>query len=165
MRSTDAEFEQRVREYQTLVYRIAYSVLRNPADALDVAQDAFLRAHQKAGSLRDGEQFRHWICTIARRLALNLVRTESRRRARHERALAGPAPVADVEGIAGEHLFVERVRAEIDRLPGHLREVMQFCAIDDLDQRTVAQMLGIPEGTVRSRLHLARKHLVKALDR
>ena len=157
------EFERQVRENQRVVYQIAYSVVGNAADAEDVAQDTFVRAYAKLATLREPGSFRAWVCQISRRLALNRVRDESRARNRESRELVHQAPV-DIATLAEDRLFAARVRREIDRLPDGLRSVMLLCAIEGLDQASVARIIGIPEGTVRSRLHLARKRLLKALS-
>jgi len=145
-----------------VVYQIAYSVVRNQQDAEDVAQETFVRALAKLGALREPSRFRAWVAQISRRLALNRLRANARTRRRE--AIAEPQPI-DVAGVAEDRVFVQRVCAAIDELPEKLREVMMLSAIQDLDQTDVAHILGIPEGTVRSRLHLARKQLLRMVDR
>src|SRR5712692_3022480 len=76
------EFAARVMDSQRRVFQIAYSVLANPADAEEVAQEVFLRAYRKFATLRDPAKFRAWVNRIAFRLALNLQRTRHRRLAR-----------------------------------------------------------------------------------
>jgi RNA polymerase sigma-70 factor (ECF subfamily) len=158
------DFERRVRENQRVVYQIAYGVLGNAADAEDIAQETFVRAFTKLGSLRERESFRAWVLQISRRLALNRVRANARARLRESRALADEALAVDVEAFAQQRAFAARVRREIDGLPDALRSVLLLCAIEGLDQASVARIEQIPEGTVRSRLHAARKHLLKALQ-
>ncbi len=162
--STFDDFELLVRENQRVVYQIAYGVLGNAADAEDVTQDTFVRAYAKLAGLRDPERFRAWVCQIARRLALNRMRTEVRARRREELAAGDASAVVDVEALAGEREFQARVRLEIDRLPERLREVLLLCAVEGMSSGAVGDLLGIPEGTVRSRLHLARKRLLEVLS-
>jgi len=159
----DGDFERRVRENQRVVYQIAYSVLGNAADAEDVAQDTFFRAYEKLASLRDPGRFRAWVLRISRRLALNRLRTDSRARRRETLVAAEPPSGIDVTALAEDRAFETRVRLEINRLPEKLRAVVLLCAIEGLDHAAVARILGIPEGTVRSRLHLARKRLLKGI--
>jgi RNA polymerase sigma-70 factor (ECF subfamily) len=66
-----AQFERLLRETHRIVYRVAYTVLTNAADAEEVTQDAFLRAHRKFSSLRDPQKFRAWVARASWRLALN----------------------------------------------------------------------------------------------
>jgi RNA polymerase sigma-70 factor (ECF subfamily) len=158
------DFEQLVRENQRVVYQIAFSVLGNAADTEDVTQDAFVRAYGKLASLRDPERFRAWVCRIVRRLALNRVRAETRMRHREDVAASGTAGTVDVEALAADREFEARTRREIDRLPPKLRDVLLLCAVEGLEPNAVATLLGIPPGTVRSRLHLARKALLRTLS-
>jgi RNA polymerase sigma-70 factor (ECF subfamily) len=157
-------FERLVRENQRVVYQIAFGVLGNAADAEDVTQDAFVRAYAKLTSLREPLSFRAWVCRIARRLALNRIRADARARRREERVPSDADCAVDVAALAEDREFQTRVRLEIDRLPQKLRDVLILCAIEGLEPSAVSRLLGIPQGTVRSRLHLARKQLLRALS-
>ena len=66
--------------------------------------------------------------------------------------------------LAADQLVLERVREEIEGLPEKLRAVLLLCAVEGMEIREVADLLKIPPGTVRSRLHLARKALIKRID-
>ncbi len=157
------DFDRLVRENQRVVYHIALSVVGNAADAQDVAQDAFMRAYAKLGSLSDPEHFRAWVCRIARRVALNHVRSGDRSRKRDEMTQGDLAPI-DIEAVAADREFAGRVHAAIDGLPRKFRDVMLLCAIEGLKPSEVAHVLGVPAGTVRSRLHAARKQLLEILS-
>jgi RNA polymerase sigma factor (sigma-70 family) len=158
------EFEARVVDSSTLAFRVALGVLRRREDAEDVAQDAFLRAHRAFGSLRDRERFRAWVVKTAFRLALDRLRGE-KRRARREDAVAVEAPVhADsAEDAAARAELRARVGEAVDALPEKLRVVTVLAAIQEHDVASVARLLELPEGTVKSRLHLARKALAEKL--
>jgi RNA polymerase sigma-70 factor (ECF subfamily) len=156
-------FEQLMRENQRVVFQIAFGVLGDAAEAQDVTQDVFAQAYAKLATLREPGRFRAWVCTVGRRLALNRLRGNARARGRETRAVKPAALEADVAKIVEEREFVDRVRREIDRLPEKLRAVMLLSAVEGLEPTEVAAMLGIPPGTARSRLHLARKHLLRAL--
>jgi len=158
------DFERLVRENQRVVYQVAYSVLGNVADAEDVTQDAFVRAFLKLEGLRDPQRFRAWVCTIVRRLALNRVRARSRAQRREEAAATDAGRSVDVAALTEDREFETRVRSEIERLPEKLRDVLLLCAIEGFEPTVVAAMLGIPPGTVRSRLHLARKRLLQVIS-
>jgi RNA polymerase sigma-70 factor, ECF subfamily len=161
----DTAFAALVEQAQRRVFQIAYSVLGNAADAEEVAQDAFLRAYRRLGDLRDPEKFRAWVSRIAFRLALNRRRAQGRRLAR-DTAWHAACPVPELDGARSEagRLFLERVRREVARLPEKLRAVLLLSAADGMEAGEVAAILGIPAGTVRSRLHLARKRLLEALE-
>jgi RNA polymerase sigma-70 factor (ECF subfamily) len=156
------EFERRLRETQRVVYQMAYGVLGNAADAEDVSQEVFLRAYRKIGGLRDPGRFRSWVARMSHRLALNHRRAAGRAQLRTSDWLentARPAASAETEVAARE--FDRRLAHEIHGLPEKIRSVLLLSAVDGLDTREVAHVLGIPEGTVRSRLHSARKLLLR----
>ena len=158
------DFERLVRENQRVVYQIAFGLLGNASDAEDVTQDAFVLAFRKATGLREADRFRSWVCRIARNLALNRIRADRRTRRRDELASSDTACAVDVAASAEDREFEARVRLEIDRLPPKLRDALLMCAIQELEPSAVAGLLGIPQGTVRSRLFLARKRLLRALS-
>ena len=160
----EREFEERVADSSTLAFRVALSVLRHREDAEDVAQDAFLRAHGAFGSLRDRDRFRAWLVRTAFRLALDRLRGD-KRRARREDAVAIEAPVRteSVEDAAARAELQLRVGEAVLALPEKLRIVTVLAAIQEHDVASVARLLELPEGTVKSRLYLARKSLAEKL--
>lgn len=159
------EFAARMANSQRRVFQVAYSLLANSADAEEVVQEVFLRAYQKFGTLRDPQRFSAWVNRIAFRLALNRQRAR-RRQLERDTAWHGSKtdPGAKAACSAEDLLLLNRLRDEIDRLPEKLRTVLLLCTIEDMDARAAAETLDIPVGTVRSRLHLARKRLLEALS-
>ena len=156
------EFEDRLRDSGSLAFRVAYSVLRHRQDAEDVAQEAFAKAHRSFGQLRDRERFRAWLVRTAWRLALDRKRADKRRTAREIAAVEPDPPTTD-------HIVADRERAAhlwnaIDALPDKLRVAIVLSGIEGHDTREVASLLDIPEGTVRSRLFLARRALAEKLQ-
>lgn len=162
----DVEFAARMSETRQIVFRVAYSVLREAADAEEIAQDAFLRAYARMSELREPEKFRAWICRIAFRLALNRKRAQGRRLVR-DTAWHGSRGQrsADGERMQDEREYLARLRNEIERLPDKLRAVVLLASVTGMEAVEVATVLEIPAGTVRSRLHLARKKLVEVMGR
>ena len=169
MARSDAEersagFAARVAENQRRVFHIAYGVLGNWADAEEVSQEAFLHAYRKFSSLREAEKFRAWVNRIAFRLALNRQRGMRRRLVRDSTwHMAGPSDTVDGSTHAEQRVLLDRLRNEIEGLPEKLRRVLQLSIVGDMDANDVALVLGIPPGTVRSRLHAARKLLLEAM--
>jgi RNA polymerase sigma-70 factor (ECF subfamily) len=160
----EREFEERVVDSSTLAFRVALGVLRRREDAEDVAQEAFLRAHRAFASLRDRECFRAWLVRVAFRLALDRQRSERRRLRREEAAAVDPENESEsVEDAAVRAELRVRVAEAVDTLPEKLRIVTVLAAIEEHDVREVARLLDLPEGTVKSRLHLARKALAEKL--
>jgi RNA polymerase sigma-70 factor, ECF subfamily len=158
----EREFEERLRDSTTLAFRVAYGVLRHRQDAEDVAQEAFVRAHRRVSQLRDRDRFRAWLVRMTWRLAID------RRRSDRRRAVREGAVDAGQRGMTAEEEAVARERAgmlwrAIDALPEKLRIVIVLAAIEGHDIREVARLLDLPEGTVKSRLFLARKGLAESL--
>ena len=157
------EFEARLADSSTLAFRVAYSVLRQREDAEDVAQEAFARAYRRFLQLRDREKFRAWLVRMTWRLALDRQRADRRRAARELAVESGPEPMAaDDPAVTRER--AERLWAAIEALPEKLRLTIVLAGIDGHDVREVAALLRLPEGTVKSRLFLARKRLREELS-
>ena len=159
----EREFEERVVDSSSLAFRVALGVLRRREDAEDVAQDAFLRAHRAFGSLRDRDRFRSWLVRTAFRLALDRLRGEKRRARREDALAAEPAHAESVEDAAARSELQGRVAQAVDALPEKLRIVTVLAAIQEQNLASVARLLDLPEGTVKSRLFLARKALAESL--
>lgn len=159
----EREFEERLADSSTLAFRLAYSVLRNREDAEEVAQEAFVRAYQNFPRLRDRTRFRAWLARIAWRLALDR-RRSSIRRERREQAASVPQPVPTVEDLAVSSEFQRCLQQAIGELPEKLRIVLLLAAVEGRDMREVAALLDVPQGTVKSRLFLARKSLAEKLQ-
>ena len=161
------EFEQRLADCPKLAYRVALGVLHNSAEAEDVAQEAMLRAYRNFHRLRDRERFRGWLVRMAFRLALDRLRAKGRRE-RHEheatRVLEAGQHEANVENLVSSREFERQVAQALDALPQKLRIVMVLAAIEGYNTREVAKLAGLPEGTVKSRLFLARKKLAESLQ-
>lgn len=158
----EPEFEQRLADSSALAVRVAMGVLRNRADAEDVAQESFVRAYRSFAGLRDREKFRGWLVRIVWRLALDRIRSQKRRERRELAALRQPAPPT-VEDVAAQREFEQRLAGAIEQLPEKLRIVLLMAGVEGHDTAEVASLLGLPAGTVKSRLHLARKRLLEVL--
>lgn len=158
----DAEFEARLIDSGGLAFRVAYGVLRHREDAEDVAQEALARAFRSFGRLRNRARFRSWLVRISWRLALDHQRAAARRTRREQDASSLAAP-ADVDSVAAGNEFQDRLWEAIGKLPEKLRQVVILAGIQGHDLQEVAELLRVPRGTVRSRLHTARKRLAEAL--
>ncbi|MGH9349105.1 MAG: RNA polymerase sigma factor [Vicinamibacterales bacterium] len=152
----EREFEERLVESSTLAFRVAFAVLRHRQDAEDVAQEAFVRAHRGFSRLRDRTRFRAWLVRTTWRLALDRRRAE-RRRASRELGTAAPRQTTAENVEASER--AARLWSAIDALPDTLRTAIVLAGIEGHDVREVAALLDLPEGTVKSRLFLARQRL------
>jgi len=167
------EFETRLLESSTLAYRVAFSVLRQREDAEDVAQEAFAKAYRSFRQLRARERFRAWLVRMTWRMALDRQRSNRRRLARDvlverdELVGAGlqtrPRPEMTDETVAARER-AEHLWKAIEALPEKLRLVVVLAGIEEHDIREVAALLDVPDGTVKSRLFLARKQLKERLS-
>lgn len=157
------EFEDLLTDGASLAFRMAMGVLHNRADAEEVAQDALLRAYKNFGSLRDRNAFRGWLARIAWRLALDRQRG-TRRREKRELAAPNTIPQRDVEQVAAASEFEWHLARAMDELPEKYRQALVLAAIEGYSTAEVAGLLGLPEGTVKSRLHSARKILAEKLS-
>ena len=157
----EREFEDRLRESTTLAFRVAYGVLRHRQDAEDVAQEAFAKAYRSFSQLRDRDRFRAWLTRMTWRLAIDRWRSDRRRTAREQAVESGEEPTSEEIALSRER--AQRLWEAIDTLPEKLRIVVVLGAIEGHDIRTMARLLNLPEGTVKSRLYLARKGLAESL--
>jgi RNA polymerase sigma-70 factor, ECF subfamily len=162
---TRREFEGRLAECGPLAYRVARGILRNTADAEDVAQEALLRAYRRFDRLRDRNRFRAWLIRIAFRLALDRLRSGKRRELRDtlwsQPELQPRAETA--EDLAASHEFQVHLENALAELPEKLRLVLLLAAMEGHTIEEIASMLGIPAGTVKSRIFSARKQLAEKL--
>lgn len=170
-RELEREFEARLADSSRLAFRVAFSVLRQREDAEDVAQEAFAKAYRSFNRLRDRERFRAWLVRTTWRTALDRQRANRRRLAREipadidERERAGTTEACAATGDALEAIErAGRLWAAIEALPEKLRLVIVLAAIEGHDLKEVASLLGVPEGTVKSRLFLGRRRLREQLS-
>jgi RNA polymerase sigma-70 factor, ECF subfamily len=147
-------FEELVTMYQHRVFGVALRMLGNRAEAEEIAQETFLRAHRALREFRGEARLGTWLYAIASRLCLNRLASGPRR---HERsddiALAqAPAESADTAGAL-----------ERGELEAALHEAV--AALTGLSYEDIAEVLGMPLNTVRTRLHRARLDLKAKLER
>jgi len=159
------EFEERLAECGPLAFRIARGVLRNTADAEDVAQEALLRAYKSFDRLRDHNRFRGWLVRISFRLALDRLRS-ARRREQRDTLWARPAhlePPLSAEDVAVSNQFQAHLERALEELPEKLRLVLLLSAMDGYTIEEIPSMLGVTLGTVKSPIFIARKKLAEKL--
>jgi RNA polymerase sigma-70 factor (ECF subfamily) len=147
--------ESLVREHARVVFKVAYGVLRNSHDAEDVVQEVFLRVH-RSGITGVLDQ-RAWLARVAFRLAIDRLRKPQGVEL-EELELASSEP--DAEQLAIDRQRVNRIQKLIAGLPEELRHPLVLSALQELNSRQIADILGIPESSVRGRIMRAR-HLLK----
>lgn len=152
-------------------YLLALQLLRDPDDALDVAQDALLRLFTTLHRLEPGRPLRPWLSAIVRNRARDVMR---RRRVRRTSPLASDDPETGVEPIdlspgpdddAERSELKTRIWRALGELPEAQREILVLRDYQDLKYDEIAAVQGVPIGTVMSRLHRARQALREVLHR
>lgn len=147
-------FEELVRLHQHVALRVAYVVLGDESEAEDVVQDAFVKAHAALGRFRAEAPFRPWLLRIVRNEALNLGRRRRRQqrlavRLANEPISGGAAPSPEIAALDQDDR--RALLAAVDALPERYRNVIVHRFLVGLSEREVAETLGIPAGTVKSR--------------
>ena len=165
-RSRDGDrdaFELLVRRHLAVARRVALGVTRDPHDADDVCQEAFVKALTKIEDCRRPERFRSWLLTIVKNTALNAVDRERRRRTEpleHAGSLeARGNPEADAEREA----LKERLATAVGDLPEMQRRVLLLHDYEGWSHGEIGRELGIAAGTSRYHLHEARKAVRRAM--
>jgi RNA polymerase sigma-70 factor (ECF subfamily) len=169
LRAGEAQaFEDMVKSYQHRVYGVALRMMGDRAEAEEVAQETFLRAHRALAEFRGDARLSTWLYAIASRLCLSrLASGETRMARRRSDAIdalpgrAGDEPGGDLERDERE-VALHRAIAE---LPEERRMVVVLRDLEGLSYDEIAAALGLEPGTVRSRLHRARLDLKEKLER
>ncbi|MBT8397815.1 MAG: sigma-70 family RNA polymerase sigma factor [Gemmatimonadetes bacterium] len=152
------EFGVLVTRYMRPAYLVALSVTGTPEDAEDVAQEAFLVALKRLEDCRNPEKFGGWFLTIVRNRARNLLRRERLRRGEELTPEITPGPGGPAEDFRRLEIR-ERLEEGFKGLSDVRQEVLLLHDLEGWKHREIGERLGIPDGTVRSHLHFARKHV------
>jgi len=136
---------------------LAYRYASNPSEAEDIAQDALLRAWRRRSTLREPERRNQWLATIVRNEAFR----------QHARVRPDPTDTIELSEGAEDSRVVAAVELAdlhqaLKKLSEKDRDLLEMRYQDDLTQGAIARKLGIPEGTVKVRLHRARNKLRRA---
>lgn len=163
-----AEFEELAMPLVNSAYNLARWLARNDHDAEDLLQETYLRAFRNFGSFQPGTNFRAWIFRILRNTFLSS-RTTLERRMTVELDGGEETPLLRANCASPESQLIDEcniaaIRNAIEHLPLSYREVILLCDVEELAYREIAEILGIPIGTVMSRLSRARKIVRDALD-
>ncbi|HEY7136006.1 MAG TPA: sigma-70 family RNA polymerase sigma factor [Acidimicrobiia bacterium] len=161
----DAALGECYDQYSSFVYGLALRVIGDVRAAEDVTQDVFLCLWERPEAFDpDRGALRTWLGTLAHRRAVDHVRREEARRRRALRDAAQASVTPDVEEMAFALLAAERVRAALVTLPDEQREAIELAYFGGKTYREVAVVLGIPEGTAKSRLRLGLRRIADALE-
>ena len=166
-RAEDAALAALVDQYAGALYRVAFSVLRNQADAEDAVQEAFMRVLRHRDTLGEVRDHRVWLIRIVWNIVLDRKRRAKTRPETDD--VADLARVLPMKGLsAEEHAAAAQhhahVLACVDQLPAKERQVMMLSAFEELSSVEIAAVLEISESSVRSRLFRARNLMAGLLD-
>lgn len=163
----EAKFERYVLPEVEVLLRVAHSLTRNHADAEDLVQDTLIRAYRAIDRF-DGNHPRAWLLTILRNTHVN------RNRRRRPELFTDPQAAADrlasspsedrTDAMVDQEIDADILRA-LNRLDERFRRVVELVDVQGLSHAEAASVLGIPVGTVMSRLHRARGRIRERLDR
>ena len=171
-----AAFAQLVRRHQTPLFNFALRQVRVPQVAVDVVQESFVRVVQNAADFKHEARFTTWVYTITRNLCIDHLRKRALRKhpsldeSRGEEG-DGPTlgeqtadPRASVEREATGTELKERIARAVDTLPDEQREVFLMREIANLPFKEIAEITGVPENTVKSRMRYALERLQEHLS-
>jgi RNA polymerase sigma-70 factor (ECF subfamily) len=164
-----AQFERELLEHLDGMYTFALKLARVPADAEDVVSETIVRAFDHWEQYTVGTNARAWLFTILYHAFVNRTRTERREVLYSANDETGPhvelAADADPEGDFYESIIDDEVTRAIDSLPAHYREPVVLSDVHEFRYAEIAEILGIPEGTAKSRLFRGRRLLQRKLLR
>jgi RNA polymerase sigma-70 factor, ECF subfamily len=164
MRGDTEGMDALVAAHQQRALRIAYQITRDSQAAEDVVADAFLAIFQQIKSQDPDRPFQPWFLRIVANRAISF----SRRRSRFQRVLgllSRATEISDPVQLVETNEQMRTVMAALDRLPINERAALSLRYLEDLDERSIAGILGWPLGTVKTRLHRGRNHLRQQLNK
>src|SRR2546422_6845202 len=160
-----ASFEQEALVHLDTLYRVALRLTGNAADADDLVQETMLKAYRSWDQYEKGTNAKGWLLTILRNSFIN----EYRRRTRHPEtvdvdtiepyAVFGDAQDDDPQGAFFDQIVDDEVLKAIDELPEAFRETLVLSDVEGMSYQEIGKILGVPVGTVKSRLFRARQAL------
>ncbi len=151
-----------VRRHQTRAYNVAWRIVGERQDALDVTQDAFVRAYDALASFDRARPFAPWLCAIVTNLALNLAQRKRPAQALDQENWAAPA--ADPAQRVLEAERQARVQEALRELPPVWRAVVELRHFQDFSYAEIATALDLPLSDVKSHLFRARQRLKQLLE-
>lgn len=157
-------FELLLRRHIRAAYAVALAALADPADADDCCQDAFITALQKLDGLREADRFKAWLLQIVRNRAIDFRRKGATGTATSLERVADVAGPGNPSEDASRSQLRERLIRALRTLPEREQEIVILHDVEGWRHREISEKLGIPEGTVRYLLSMARRALRAELE-
>ena len=158
-------FGELVRRYQEAAFRAAFLVLHDAAEAEDAAQEAFVRAYRALHRFRAGSAFRPWLLRIVMNQALTMAKGRTRRAAAAERLGRQQAFSYSIDETVIDRERARQMAAALQALREQERAIIYLRYFLSLSERELAEYLGCPPGTVKSRLHRALEKLRRIVEK
>ena len=171
-----AKFSELAMEYMPSLYTAALRMTRNPSDAEDLVQETYLKAYRAFGSFTEGTNLKAWLYRILTNTYINTYRAKKRRPEesdvddlenfylyRRLGGLEGASAGRSAEDEVLDHFTESEVKEAIEALPEQFRMAVLLGDVEGFSYREIAEILGVPIGTVMSRLHRGRRALQKRL--
>jgi RNA polymerase sigma-70 factor (ECF subfamily) len=159
----ETAFERLVERYYPRIDRLAQQIVRHPMTAEDITQEVFLRAYRSLPRFRGEASFYSWLYRITINLCLNHLRRQANRLSPAEEPDDLATPAADPSALLETQELERLVRRAIDALPPHYRVAVILRDLEGLSYEEIADILGIPLGTVKSRINFGKRLLKEKL--
>jgi RNA polymerase sigma-70 factor (ECF subfamily) len=168
----ESAFNRLIEEHKNRVYRIALSLVKNPTDAEDVAQDVFIKIYTSVSSFKGNSSLATWIYKITYNMSLDFLKSKNRRIKRFK-TLDDPED-AEILSLSDDSFLPEKayenlelkkdLDAALEQLPEDQREMVTLKDVHGFSYEEIIEMTGLKEGTMKSRLNRARASLREMLQ-
>ncbi len=149
-------FKEYIEQYKDDVFRVALYYTKNRDDAEDLAQDAFIRAFTYFNRFKQDTNFKAWILKIMRNIFITQIKKKHYMYEHNEDQLVYSQATDQTESQALDSLRTQEIKHAINLLPQEFKEVIILCELEGYSYEEIANIVNIPVGTVRSRLHRGR---------
>ncbi len=168
-----AAFQELFKKYHRRAYAVAIGVVKRPADAMDVVQDAFIKVHKHIANFQGTSSFYTWLYRIVMNLSIDHVRKKrkitefdehvKKDDAAGDGALLPHMPDENPSKTVVRRELSEKIRAALETLPEYHRAVIVLREVEGMSYEEMAQVLEVPKGTIMSRLFHARRKMQEQL--